>query len=166
MSKKLIILFQLLDNVKMTLNHWFYYNYSFVFSLEKLASSFWPTPYMGSYSFSICLIQRPKMYKRLDIPSHAQNMHVGHFSEEVIFWALAMILGTFGKGILKQCHQLEVTYFLVSYVLILRNWCFQDVWLWKRWFFWTFRQNTAQEYKKFLLSVDMCCSKTTSCWPV
>ena len=39
------------------------------------------------------------MYKRLDIPSHAQNMHVGHFSEEVIFRALAMILGTFGKGI-------------------------------------------------------------------
>ena len=67
------------------------------------------------------------MYKRLDIPSHAQNMHVGHFSEEVIFRALAMILGTFGKGICKQCHQLEVTYFLVSYVLILRNWCFQDV---------------------------------------
>lgn len=123
--------------------------YSFVFSLEKLTSSFWPTPYMGSYSFSICLIQRPKMYKRLGIPSHAQNMHVGHFSEEVIFQALAMILGTFGKGIFKQCHQLEVTYFLVSYVLILLNLCFQDVWLWKRWFSWTFRQNTAQERKNF-----------------
>ena len=34
------------------------------------------------------------MYKRLSIPSHAQNMHVGHFSEEVIFRALPMILGT------------------------------------------------------------------------
>ena len=41
------------------------------------------------------------MYKRLGIPSRAQNMHVGHFSEEVIFRALAMILGTLGKGIFK-----------------------------------------------------------------
>lgn len=123
--------------------------YSFVFSLEKFTSSFWPTPYMGWYSCSICLIQRPKMYKRLGIPSHAQNMHVGHFSEEVIFRALPMILGTFGKGIFKQCHQLEVTYFLFSYVFILRNLCCQDVWLWKRWFSWTFRQSTAQEYKNF-----------------
>ena len=67
------------------------------------------------------------MYKRLGIPSHAQNMHVGHFSEEVIFRALPMILGTFEEGIFKQCHQLEVTYFLFSYVFILRNLCFQDV---------------------------------------
>lgn len=123
--------------------------YSFVFSLEKVTSFLWPTPYMGWYSCSICLIRRPKMYKRLGIPSHAQNMHVGHFSEEVIFRALPMILGTFGEGIFKQCHQLEVTYFLFSYVFILRNLCFQDVWLWKRWFSWTFRQSTAQEYKNF-----------------
>ena len=67
---------------------------------------------------------------RLGIPSHAQNMHVGHFSEEVIFRALAiMMLGTFGKGIFKKLIMppLEVTYFLFSYVLIIQNLCFQDV---------------------------------------
>ena len=72
------------------------------------------------------------MYKRLDIPSHAQNMHVGHFSEEVIFWGTSYdtrdvwkrhfkTMPPTGSDIFSLFKRLNTTEFVLSRCLTLKE---------------------------------------------